>query len=68
MPEPILPILEAMKASHSLHLERLLKFKEAGGKLDGDPNHETIEELINRERLAVSRFASSIEHMSKVQA
>ena len=45
MPEPILPILEAMKASHTLHLERLVKFKEAGGRLDDDPNHETIEEL-----------------------
>lgn len=68
MPEPIIPILEAMRTSHATHLERLVKFKQEGGRLDNDPNHETIEELINRERLALARFASSIEHMSKVQA
>ncbi len=67
MPEPILPILESMRTSHAAHLERLIAYKTAGGKLDGDPNHETIDDLINRERLAVSRFATSIEHLRKVE-
>jgi hypothetical protein len=68
MPEPILPILEAMRASHESHLQRLVAYKQQGGRLDDDPHHETIEELINRERLALSRYASSIDHMLKVQA
>jgi len=67
MPEPILPILESMKASHIAHLERLIAYKTAGGQLDGDPTHETIDDLINREKLAVSRYATSIEHLRKVQ-
>ncbi len=65
MPEPILPILEAMKTSHMAHLERLIAYKAAGGRLDDDPNHETIDDLINREKLAVSRYASSIDHLRK---
>lgn len=68
MPESIIPILEAMQASHAQHLDRLLKWKAAGGRLDGDPNHETIDDLINRERLALSRFASSIAHMNEAEA
>ena len=46
MPEPILPILESMKASHVAHLERLIAYKAEGGQLDGDPTHETIDDLI----------------------
>jgi len=68
MPEPILPILESMKTSHAAHLDRLIAYKAAGGQLDGDPNHETIDDLINREKLAVSRYATSIEHLRKVTA
>jgi hypothetical protein len=68
MAESIIPILQSMHASHTEHLARLLKWKEAGGKLEEDPNHETIDELINRERLAISRFASSIAHIEKATA
>jgi hypothetical protein len=63
MPDSIIPILEAMKTSHQAHLERLLAWKAAGGKLPDYPNCETIDDFINRERLAVSRFALSIEHL-----
>jgi hypothetical protein len=63
MPEPITEILEAMRASHQSHLERLLAWKSNGGKLPSYPNSETIDDYINRERLAVSRCAMSIEHL-----
>jgi len=63
MPDSIIPILEAMRSSHQAHLERLLAWKDAGGKLPVYPNCETIDDFINRERLAVSRFAMSIEHL-----
>ncbi len=65
MTDPILPILEAMKTSHEAHLARLIAYKAAGGQLDGDPNHETIDDLINREKLAVSRYTTSAEHLKK---
>jgi hypothetical protein len=65
MPDSIIPILEAMKTSHRAHLERLLAWKAAGGKLPVYPNCETIDDFINRERLAVSRFAMSIEHLKE---
>jgi hypothetical protein len=63
MPEPITAILETMKASHQNHLERLLAWKAQGGKLPSDQNSETIDDYINRERLAVSRCTMSIEHL-----
>jgi hypothetical protein len=65
VPESIVPILEAMKTSHQAHLDRLLAWKAAGGKLPVYPNCETIDDYINRERLAVSRFALSIEHLKE---
>jgi hypothetical protein len=65
VPEPIIPILEAMKTSHQNHLERLERWKAEGGKLENYPNNETIDDFINRERLAVSRFTMSIEHLKK---
>jgi hypothetical protein len=65
MPEPIIPILEAMKASHQNHLERLERWKAEGGRLENYPNNETIDDFINRERLAVSRFTNSIEHLKR---
>ena len=65
MPEPIIPILEAMKASHQNHLERLERWKAEGGRLENYPNNETIDDFINRERLAVSRFTNSIEPLKR---
>jgi hypothetical protein len=56
-----------MKVSHIAHLDRLIAYKAEGGQLDGDPTHETIDDLINREKLAVSRYATSIEHLKKVK-
>jgi len=63
MPEPITTILEAMKASHQNHLDRLLAWKAEGGTLPSYPNSETIDDLINRERLAINRCTMSIEHI-----
>ncbi len=63
MPEPITAILEAMKSSHQSHLDRLLAWKAEGGKLPTYPNSETIDDYINRERLAISRCTMSIEHI-----
>jgi hypothetical protein len=68
MTESIIPILEAMKTSHQAHLDRLLAWKVSGGKLPVYPNCETIDDYINRERLAVSRFAMSIEHLREHEA
>ncbi len=68
MPEPITAILDAMKTSHQNHLERLLAWKAAGGTLPSYPNSETIDDYINRERLAVSRCTMSIEHLRENEA
>jgi hypothetical protein len=63
MSDSIVNILEAMKSSHQSHLQRLLAWKAEGGKLPTYPNSETIDDYINRERLAVSRCTMSIEHL-----
>jgi hypothetical protein len=62
MGETIVEILEAMRVSHEGFLARLLDWKAAGGKLPDYKGAETIEDLVNRERLAVSRCKMSIEH------
>jgi hypothetical protein len=68
MPEPITAILETMKSSHQSHLDRLLAWKAQGGKLPTYPNSETIDDLINRERLAINRCTMSIEHLREHEA
>jgi hypothetical protein len=68
MPDSIVAILEAMRTSHQGHLEKLLAWKAAGGTLPVYPNCESIDDFINRERLAVSRFTMSIEHLREYDA
>jgi hypothetical protein len=62
MAETIRDILEAMQASHEGFLARLLDWRAAGGKLPEYKGAETFEDLINRERLAVSRCKMAVEH------
>jgi len=62
MGESIVEILEAMQASHEGFLARLMDWRAAGGKLPEYKGAETFEDLINRERLAVSRCKMAVEH------
>jgi hypothetical protein len=62
MGESIVEILQAMQASHEGFLARLLDWRAAGGKLPEYKGAETFEDLINRERLAVSRCKMAVEH------
>jgi hypothetical protein len=62
MGESIVEILQAMQASHEGFLARLLDWRAAGGKLPEYKGAETFEDLINRERLAVSRCKMAVAH------
>jgi len=63
MVESIVEILAAMQASHEGFLARLLDWKAGGGRLPAYRGAETFEDLVNRERLAVSRCKMAIEHI-----
>jgi hypothetical protein len=63
MSEAFIEKLEAMKADHQRHLERLAQWKANGGELKNFPEHETIDDFIKREFLAVERLSAAIDHL-----
>jgi hypothetical protein len=52
-----------MKANHERHRDRLVRWKIAGGKLENYPEHETIDDFIQREIDAIDGLSTAIERL-----
>jgi hypothetical protein len=54
-------LFSEMKSDHEAHLRRLEIWRDAGGKLDDFPGHETINDFIEREVTAINSLSLSID-------
>ena len=53
-------VLQDMRDDHARHLQRLRRWKEAGGNLQNYPEQETIDDFIEREERAVGNLDRAI--------
>jgi hypothetical protein len=61
VPELLSDLFEVMKLDHEAHLRRLEIWRDAGGTLDDFPDHETIDDFIAREIIAIRSLSDSIQ-------
>ena len=52
--------LQKMCDDHTRHLQRLKRWKESGGQLENYPEHETIDDFIEREERAIRNLRRAI--------
>ncbi|MHB1304541.1 MAG: hypothetical protein ACYCZB_13850 [Acidiphilium sp.] len=65
MSNDLVTIFEKMKAERERHLDRLNKWKAAGGTLENYPEHETIDDFIARERSAIENLSVAISRIKQ---
>ena len=56
-------VLQNMRDDHARHLERLKRWKQAGGDLQNYPEEETIDDFIEREERAIRNLEGAIARL-----
>ncbi len=66
MSDDLEAILMQIKAERERHRANLEKWKQAGGRLENYPEHETIDDMIARETTAVENLTKAIDRLKKI--
>lgn len=57
-------LLKKMRENHQEHLENLVKLQAKGVSLENFPEHESIDDFINREQTAIDNLSKAIDRLT----
>lgn len=61
----MIEVFEKMLKNHREHLDKLQRWKQAGGALQSYPEGETLDDFIKREETAISNIERAIEQLRR---